>query len=342
MNILDILVILFIVFIIFKYYSEVYNKKTDNKNNKDKDGKNTNVNNYDYDDDHYDNNISDMIEKFSVDYGDVFSKQMKKESKEDIYDTSMKYIDLILKSKEKRKVNPYFMEVQFHNDYRDTANAIILLIPNQKQLFNRSNLPIINVSTPSNEEILPLVKNFIKELNRVIKNNVGDEYMVRDWKNNMAEKEYKSGWDKQQEKLGLPGSIYNSPTKKEPVKLIKVDHSERFETEDEIRYVVFLVLQKPTAKDQMLLKVSFQIDKQDINLDREFFDKDKNESETLIKVEEAFVMGFLTKHSFGKHSIKSEYYNFDGISNGRIWSQKQIMSELNKKRKPYELESVFH
>ncbi len=340
MNILDILVILFIVFIIFKYYSEVYNKKTVNKDKDRKKINDENNNDNNKDDDIFDD-IFNIKENFSVDYGDAFRKAMEKESKEDIYDTSMKYIDLILKSKEKRKVNPYFMEVQFHNDYRDTANAIILLIPNQKQLFNRSNLPIINVSTPSNEEILPLVKNFIKEINRVLKNNVGDEYMVRDWKNNMAEKEYKSGWDKQQEKLGLPGSIYNSPTKKEPVKLIKVDHSERFETEDEIRYVVFLVLQKPSAKDQMLLKVSFQIDKQDINLDREFFDKDKNESETLIKVEEAFVMGFLTKHSFGKHSIKSEYYNFDGISNGRIWSQKQIVKELNNHRKQYELESVY-
>jgi hypothetical protein len=331
MNILDILVILFIVFLIFKYYTEIYNKKEINTETKN-DTKNIFA--------------KKAKEYFSVDYDKIFGKQIKKEDenklREDIYDTSMKYIDLILKSKEKQKVNPYFMEMQFHNDYRDTANAIILLIPNQKQLFNRSNLPIINVSTPSNKEILPLIKNFIKELNRVLKNNVGDEYMVRDWKNNMAEKDFKSGWEKQQEKLGLPGSLYNSPVKKEPVKLIKVDHSERFETEDEIRYVVFLVLQKPSAKDQILIKVSFQIDKQDTNLDREFFDKNKNESETLIKVEEAFVMGFLTKHSFGKQSVKSEYYNFDGISNGRIWSQKQIMQELNKKRKQYELECVLH
>lgn len=325
MNILDILIILFIIFLILKYYTEIYNKnKVDNK---------------------YTNDIAKNIkENFYIDYDKIFGKKIKEKNahklRENVYDTSMKYIDLILKSKEKQKVNPYFMEMQFHNDYRDTANAIILLIPNQKQLFNRSNLPIINVSTPSNDEILPLVKNFIRELNRVLKNNVSDEYSVRDWKNNMAEKEFKSGWDKQQEKLGLPCSLYNSPVKKEPVNLVKVDHSERFETEDEIRYVVFLVLQKPSAKDQILVKVSFQIDKQDINLDREFFDKDKNNDETLIKVEEVFVVGYLTKHSFGKHSVKSEYYNFSGITNGRIWSQKQIMQELNKKRKQYESECV--
>jgi hypothetical protein len=339
MNILDILVIITLSFLMYKYYFEIYKKRDINFNEKKKEKKKEKKikkkNNQKY----YDNI---MTEDFSVDFSGEFEKEVKKEKKENIFDTSMKYIDLILQSREKKKVNPYFVEVQFHNDYRDAQNAIILLIPNQRQLFNRSNLPIINVSTPSNDEILPLIKNFIKEINRVLKNNVGDEYIVRDWKNNMAEKEYKSGWDKQQEKLGLPGSIYNTPVGKEPLKLIKVDHKERFETENEIRYVLFLVLQKPSAKDQMLLKISFQIDKQDINIDREFFDKGKNENQTLIKIEEAFVMGFLTKHSFGKHSIKNKYYNFDGITDGRIWSQKEIMNQINQKRKQYELECVYH
>lgn len=334
MNILDFLVILFIVFLIWKYYKEIYNKKSDST-----DTDNINDTN---NEDNEETKIDNKKENFSVDYDKKMNDELKKESKENIYDTSMKYIDLILKNKEKRDVNPYLIEMQFHNDYRDTQNAIILLIPNQRQLFNRSNLPIINVSTPTNKEILPLVKNFINELNRVIHQNVGDEYTVRDWRNGMAEKEYKSGWEKQQEKLGLPGSIYKTPCGKEPVKLIKVDHSERFETEDEIRYVIFMVLQKPSAKDQMLLKVSFHIDKGDINLDREFFVKGKNDSDTLIRVEEAFVIGYLTKHSFGKHSIKNEYYDFNGITNGRMFSQKEIMKELNRKRKQYEVEAAIY
>jgi len=325
MNILDILVILFIILLVSKYYSEVYNK-TEIKEIKEVDEEDDN---------------DEKKEAFSVDYTGDFKKELEKEMKEDIYDNSMKYIDQILKHRKKSEINPYFMEVQFHHDYRDTQNAIILLIPNQRQLFNRSNLPIINVLTPPNSEISPLVKNFIKELNRVIKNNVADEYVVRDWRNGMGEKEYKSGWEKQQEKLGLPGSIYNSPASKEPVKLLKVDHAEKFETEDEIRYTIFLIVQKPSAKDQMLLKVSFQIDKQDINLDREFFAKGKNTMEMIIKIEEAFILGFFTKQSFGKHSVRSEYYNFNGITDGRIFSQKEIFKEINKKRKQYEQECVY-
>jgi hypothetical protein len=333
MNLLDISVITFIIFIIFKFYTTIYKKN----NNNDNLNTNTNKKRSENKDENENDNEKCGTENFSVEIDESL-----KEKKENIYDSSMKYIDQILKSKQKRIVNPYLLESQFHNDYRDTLNAIIIAIPKQTQLFNRSNLPIINVSTPSNKEVAPLIKNFIKEMNRVLDDNVADELHVRDWKNNYGEKEYKSGWDKQQEKLGLPASIYNTPTKKEHINLIKVDNAERFETEDEIRYVVVLILQKPSAKDQMMLKVSFQINKQDINLDREFFEKGKNESETLIKIEEAFVMGFLTNNSFGKHSIRDKNYNFDGITDGRIFSQKEIMKQLNEHRKQYELETVFH
>jgi hypothetical protein len=331
MEILDIIIILLISFFAFKIY-EMTSTNSTNENIEQTENM---------------EKIDDM--KKSVIFNPPNDDNREDEPKENIYDSSMKYIDMIKKSKEENnenneinEINPYFMESQFHNDYRDTLDAFVLLIPNQRQLFNRSDLPIINVSTPTKNEIFPLAKNFVKEVNKVLDKNVVDNYAVRNWKSDMAEKPFKSGWEKQQEKLGLPGSIYNAPANKEPIKLIRIDHSERFETEDEIRYVAFLIIQKPSAKDQLLIKVSFQIDKQDINLDREFFEKGKKGVETLIKIEEVFVMGFLTKHSFGKHSVKSEYYDFNGITDGRIFSQKQILEELNKKRKQYESECVYH
>lgn len=336
MNILDLLIIITMCALLYKYYYS--SQKTDDEdvesgeNEEDEEDEEDVVKTKN----NKKNKKKSSIENFAVDFNDKF----RKFANEKIYDNSNKYIDQIIKSQKKTKVNPYFMEIQFHNDYRDTHNAFVLLVPNQKQLFNRSNLPIINVSTPSNQEIIPLIKNFINETNKVLDRNVPDDFKVRDWRNGLADKDFKSGWEKQQEKLGLPRSIYNAPAKKEHIKLIKVDHSERFETEDEIRYVVFLVVQKLSIQDQMLVKVSFQIDKQDVNIDREFFDKCKNEYDTLVKIEEAFVMGYMTKDSFGKHSIKNEYYNFDGITDGRVFSQKQIMQQLNKKRKQYELECL--
>jgi hypothetical protein len=308
MQTLDLLIIITIIILIYKYYNSYYLQKDENK------------------------------EDFAVDFEGAFGS--KKEIKENVYDTSMKYIDLILKSKKKQVTNPYVIDSHFHNDYRDTLNAFQMLVPNQRQLFNRGDLPIINVSTPSNSEIKPLLKNFIKEANKVLDNNVADELHVRDWKNNYGEKEHDRGWDKQQEKLGLPGSIYTDPAKKAHIKLVKVNHSERRETEDEIQYIIFAVVQKVNVKDQMVVKVSFHIDKQDHNIERDFFAKGKNSYETLVKIEEVFVDGFLTKTSFGKHSIKAKYYDYGGITDGRMFSQEDIMREINKKRKQYELECV--
>ena len=248
------------------------------------------------------------------------------------------YVDKMYKAekKEKQYINPYFMENQFHQDYTDTNNAFLGLIPNQRQLFNRSDLPLIKTSTPNNKEVYPLLKTFIRSVNKSVdKNNDNNN-----WKNNSVEKQYKDGFEEHQMKLGLPPSIYNKPLQKEHVKLLKLDHAEKFETEDEIRYVLFIIIQKPSAKDQMLVKVSFYIDKQDTNLDRDFFDSGKNDSVNYVKIEEIFIVGFLTAHSFGKHSVKTDYYNFNGISNGRMFSEKEIVKELNKKRKQYESECV--
>jgi hypothetical protein len=323
MRLLDIIIILAILFIGYKIYCEISLKKEEYEKMKDLQESQENK----------------KTEEFK-------GNCIKNKREENIYDSSMKYIDEILKSKgkNKNKINPYFMEAQFHNDYKDTLQAFLLLTPKQRQLFNRSNMPVINISTPKNDEILPLVLNFIKEVNITLDKDVSDS-VIKDWKSNTIEKTIKSGWEKQQEKLGLPGTIYNSTIAKENINLIKIDHSERFETEDEIKYTAFLVIQKPSAKDQLLIKVSFHINKTDINSDRDLCKKDKNidenNSETIVNIEEIFIMGFLTQHSFGKQSVKSEYYDFGGITDGRIFSQKQIMGELKKKRKQYEAECVF-
>jgi len=309
MNILDILMIISICILGYKIYEMHYKKKSS----------------------------SDSKESFSVEFDDDFEDELKKNLTEDIYDTSMSYMNLI--NKTKTIENPYLSEVQFHTDYRDTLNAFNLLVPNQKQLFNRSDLPIINTSTPSNKEIKNLVKNFISETNKTLDRNVGDALLTRNWKDNYGEKDFESGWDKQMKKLGLPSSIYTKPAKKSHIKLIKIENKERLETEDEIRYVIVMIVQKHNVDDQMIVKVNFQIDKQDVNIERTFFENPNKD--TIVKIEDVFVMGFMTKNSFGKQSIKNEYYDFGGITDGRMFSQKEIMKELNKKRKEYNNECML-
>ena len=41
-------------------------------------------------------------------------------------------------------------------------------------------------------------------------------------------------------------------------------------------------------------------------------------------------------------SSRKKFYDFDGISDGRMFNQKEIMQQLNKKRRDYEKEYVQH
>ncbi len=274
-------------------------------------------------------------EQFSPDK----SLNIMDDSSDDHYDDDpSKYIDKILRSRSELKINPYFLEVQFHQDYRDTSNAFNLLSPDKRQIFNRSDMPITKVDQPSNNETKNLITKFIKEVSKTIKNHVSNEITLTSWQDNTPEKKFKSGWEKQQEELGLPGSIYLDPAEKAPIRLIKVDHTEKYETEDETKYVIFLIIQKKNVKDQMVVRVSFVVDKKDLNLDREFFDKAKQTYETAVKIEEIFTIGFMTNNSFGEKTSREKFYDFGGVSDGRMFSQKDIIKMLNKKRREYEKE----
>lgn len=254
-----------------------------------------------------------------------------------------KYIDAILRAQNKPKVNNFFQEMQFHQDYRDTMNAFNLL-SDQKQFFNTADLPIINIEQPSHTEIKNLISKFIREVNKTVKNHVGEELTLNGWCDNMPQKKYESGWDKHQEMLGLPKSIYTDPAPKSSIRLIKLDHAEKYETDDEIKYVVFLIIQKRNVIDQMVVKVSFVLDKHDVNIEREFFDKKKSTYETSISIEEISIVGFMIERGSGKKSKTSreKFYKFDNVSDGRMFSQKEIIKQLNKKRRIYEKEYVQH
>jgi hypothetical protein len=256
----------------------------------------------------------------------------------DEYEDPSKFVDMILGSKNKPKVNPYFNEIQFNSDYRDTMNAFELLIPSQRKLFNRGDLPIVNEEVPSKTEIKDLISGFIREVNKTIKNHVGNEITLNGWNNNLPEKKFESGWDRQQKALGLPASIYTDPAPKSAIKLIKLLDSHKSETDDEIRFELVLVVQKRNVKDQMVCKVCFVVSKMDWNLDREFFDKKKNTYNTVVKLENIEIIGYFSNNNFGKKSSQEKFYNFDSLTDGRMFSQKDITKELNKKKRLYDEE----
>ena len=129
--------------------------------------------------------------------------------------------------------------------------------------------------------------------------------------------------------LGLPKSLYNEPAKKSKVKLVKVYHLEKYESEDEIKYCAFLFLKKKNVEDILVIKVSFVLDKRNIDLERNFTNIP---SETNIVLEEIFMIGYMTNTGgVGQTGDRDKFYHFDNLEKDGMMDDMEIIKQLNKK-----------
>jgi len=226
--------------------------------------------------------------------------------------------------------NMEFVVAQFHNDYRDTITAFNNISPSQKQIFNISNQPI-DFSNPNPREVKKLVNDFMKELNKNVMEKVPDYRTPNSgFDELMPDPTMETGWDREMKELGLPKSVYPDPAKKSKVRLLKIDHLEKYETEDELKYCAYLFVKKDNVDDILVIKVSFVLDKRIINQDRMFFNE--KPSETNVVLEEIFLLGFMTERGIGRsNNLRDKFYNFGNLEKDGIMDDRTIINELNKK-----------
>lgn len=259
------------------------------------------------------------------------------------------FFEIIKKSEKNKKnrenkekcmvANSEFIEMQYHADYNDTITAINNLTP-QKELFNLGFLPV-KESIPNPDNIKELVRIFIDKLNREIKHNVSEYLHVNSgWSDMGKRRREKSGFEQQMEELGLPGSLYPEPASKSTVRLIKIDKAEQYNTENQIRFVIFLILQKENmnVKDQMVLKILFFLENETntgANTDK-FFDRDLSENydeEQKVIIEQVFTVGYLTNDANSK-TKSDKFHDYKGIrrNDGTI-DQEQVIKIMLEKHK---------
>lgn len=331
-DILDILLIILTCSIIFIWYRSTVKCSNINKNQNEK-FNSTNTKNKKY-------------------------KQNKKINTNNIYAQDLDiniFEDKNIKNNKKTKIisqpslKSHFIEMQFHNDYRDTITSFNDIAPSQKEIFNESDSPVTH-SNPSHKEVLHLIKEFIKQLNKNVKHNVSDyRNSNTGWDEPLPEPNERSGWDKQQDELGLPSSLYANPAKKASVKLVTIDEVEKQSTEFETKYICTIIIQKINVEDQMVVKITFVQDNRNINSDRKFF-KDleldttesnhTNNSTFNIVIEQIFIVGFLTNEGVNEGNKEDDFYNFKGLETNDVICDKTIMKELIKKHKCREIEDL--
>lgn len=253
---------------------------------------------------------------------------------------------------EEPEVNGEFIEMKYHSDYNDTITAINNLTP-QRELFNMGFLPVKEV-TPDPRNVDELVKLFMGKLNKEVKNNVQEFLHTNSGWNDMGKRRReKSGFEEQMEELGLPSSIYTEPASKAPVRLIKIDKAEQFNTNDQIRFAIYIIVQKDNVKDQMVLKVQFFMEREDMKGQRDdranFFEKkidqdnDKNvriDPDQVAIIEQVFTLGYLTDstkprtksdkfHDYGNVQRQDGTFDQEKVIKQMLVKHKERQNELN-------------
>jgi len=255
------------------------------------------------------------------------NKYAKKEKCDNLF-KSKKYS---VKTAQNQNINSHLLDVKFHNDYRDAITAFNNLAPAQKQIFNVGNIPV------SNELVDPttvstMVNDFITNLNKNIRHNVPETRTVNSgWDEVIPDPTIKSGWEIAQESLGLAGSLYNNPASNNIMNLVQILSTNKYSTEDEIKYLITMVLSKTGVDDQMLVKVSFIEDRRFMTDENNFFKN--NIKETTIIIEEIDILGFLTNYGTDDGNVFDpfNFYNFESLDKSEITDNNQIIKELMKR-----------
>jgi hypothetical protein len=247
--------------------------------------------------------------------------------------------------KSNKRVCSEFIEKQYHKDYNDTITAINNLTP-QKELFNMGFLPVKEVD-PDSGNIRELVKLFINRINDEVDNRVS-EFLHKNsgWNDQGKRKKIKSGFEEQLEELGLPGDLYTQPADKAGIRLVAIEHAEQHMTDDQIRFIAHIVVQKKNVKDQMVIKVLFFMEREDLknggdhrenffdksvaNHDREL-DAANQKLDNIVIIEQVFTVGFLSDTGTSKTRM-DKFYEYKDIQNQNgIIDQYKVLQIMKKK-----------
>ena len=237
-------------------------------------------------------------------------------------------------------VNPFFLDIRIHNDYRDVLTSFDNVAPDQRPYFNRSMLPVRQAQVDP-VSVKPMIKEFIKRINEDIKVNVYEQVTSQTGWNEYAElkKPEIDGWGKQMRQIGLPESLWDHPAHKDKLRLIKIDSVEKFITEEQINIIVHMIVQKKNVSDQMVIRVSYIMDNVDMNADRNF-NKTNVAPDYNVRIEEIYVIGYLTDYRYGDTNInRKDFYEFTNIEKDDMMDQELILKTLKDKYKQLQVES---
>lgn len=248
----------------------------------------------------------------------ISKKKDEDEILEDIANDIRKW--QINNNSQKSEVLKGFVDSQYHPHYQDFLNAVELIIPHGRQIFNPVNLPT-KYSKPDVSEVEPLMQEFVKLINLTVRDKV------------VMPKENKNGWEDFQKSLGLSVLHEDKKFQKGVYSLLHINKVEKAETEAEEKFVVEAVISKDISNDQSVIKVHLVRYKNEQVDENNFFNPGK-EDKNPVRVEHVYVIGFLTEKENAMtqpYSPDMNLCHFDDLNKQKMMSTHDIHNILRDK-----------
>jgi hypothetical protein len=219
---------------------------------------------------------------------------------------------------------------------RDVITAINNLVPQKRQRFNIANIPL-KYSEPEASEVKQMVNDFVRIININLQTEVPEHRNVNSgWDEAIPDPNMESGWTKAQKALGLQPSLFNEPAKKAPVRLIAINYVQKYETEDEIKYLVDIVLQKANSPDQMVIRSGFVQDKRTLSDENNFFVNKLINMQVMI--EDVSITGYLSDEGIDHKQLqydsdRNNFFDYNALEQNLLTDPKYIQKQLMDKYK---------
>lgn len=236
-----------------------------------------------------------------------------------------------------------YIDMKYHQDYAHVISALNNLVPREKTFFNIANMPMTIDECVDIREVKVMVNSFIDLMNTVINEEISNFRQPNTgWDEQLPEYTGESGWEKVQKKLGLAPSLYNKPNFKSKIRLIDLTDLKKYETDDEKKYLMNLIVQTDNSDIQMSFKIGFVIDLRFEKNENNFFKK--KDSILDIKIENVFINGYYSDDNYVFQNLENnspEYEKYDILnnfddynnynSNSNLTSSKEIQKVLLEK-----------
>ena len=262
-----------------------------------------------------------------------------------------------------KKVNKYFIDNQFNNDYRDVMTAIVELCPNQKKLFNLQELPVRTTiyTTDPPLEAYKLVVQFILQLNAIIKKLPETTEIINNYNNYLPLTSQDANYVKNRginqfyNEIGVDFNLYSNVPMNAPVELIDIVDIQKEYTVTETKYIISFVIKKilKSVPDQMKLTVHFIMrNSPEITESMREQNVQSTTFSRAVAVEYIFTDGYFTDNfdapfeKYGRDHTKvsspytddGNFLNFQELGKNNLMSDHEILTEFNKKLQMHSLE----